>query len=1007
LSHLNRALIAAAGLNVILAGCWAQDVAAPQPSPLAGLDYKDEFFPGAKYDSNVPTPSSVLGFPVGSKPVNKGQIEAVIKAIASKSPRCKLFEYGKTHEGRTLYYLVIGSESNIRRLDSLKADYGKLSDPRKVSKEAGDKLASDLPALAWMAYCIHGDEMSGSDASLAVAHHLAACTDSSVTKMLDDMVVIIDPLMNPDGRDRYLSMLAQNRTIQPSVDDQSLLHNGYWPAGRMNHYLFDMNRDWIFATQPETRGRIVAINQWNPHYFMESHEMGSQDTFLFMPGREALNPNLPENIKKWETRFAADMGAAFDAHGWRYYTGEWNDNWYPGYSSSWAALRGSVENLYEQAAISTDAVRRPEGTLQTYREAVHHQWVASMANLGFLAKNRKEVVADYLKEKRECAGADATIAHRTFAILPSANAARMRQFRDLMAIQGFEVLSAGKAFKASGKDRIGREVKDREMPAGTLLLSARQPLARLLLAMLEFDPRMTPQFLKDERRELLRFGRSLIYDTTGWSLPMLFDVEAFEIAGDVPADADAKAAAAPAAAASAVTNAESTVAFVIDGADDASVSAAGRLMERGVWARVADKPFAFDGREFPRGSVLIARKDNMAFSGDLVAVLKEVCTELKVAATGIKTGLGQGDLPDLGGEHFVLLQPPRIAILGRDPIGPYGYGEAWYFIDHVLGVRATYMEARNLGGADLRRYNVLVIPEGGGSIVKDHIADLKAWASAGGTIIAMGGSAAAFAKDKEGLGDTRLLQDVLPKMDEYRQAIVREWEARQAMPEPDKIWSFSPPESVVYPWMIGEDDKASDDELKRRDAWRELFMPAGALVAGRVDDRSWLTGGLGEYVPVIYSGERVFASPATVQTPIRIGFFTPAPPAPKKEEAKADERPDTKSDKAGDDKADDKSGDKKCEKKDDKKEDKKPAPGWTTAPPGYEMRLRMSGLVWPEAADRLANAAYLTRESVGSGQLILFASNPTFRAAALGTSRVFSNAVILGPGMGASQPIKP
>jgi hypothetical protein len=351
-----------------------------------------------------------------------------------------------------------------------------------------------------MAYCIHGDEMSGSDASLGVIHYLAASSDAAATQILENLVVIVDPLMNPDGRDRYLSMLAQNRTIQPSVDDQSILHNGFWPAGRMNHYLFDMNRDWIFATQPETRGRITAINQWNPHYFMESHEMGSQDTFLFMPGREALNPNLPANVKKWETTFATDLGAAFDAHGWRYYTGEWNDNWYPGYSSSWAALRGIVENLYEQANISTDAVRRHEGTLETYREGVHHQLVASMANLTSLSKNRKEIVADYLKERRACTGADATIPARTFAILPSTNAARQRQFRDLMSIQGFEVASAGKTFKVSGKDRLGREIKDRELPAGTMLISARQPLARLLLAMLEFDPRMSAEFLKDERR---------------------------------------------------------------------------------------------------------------------------------------------------------------------------------------------------------------------------------------------------------------------------------------------------------------------------------------------------------------------------------------------------------------------------------------------------------------------------------------------------------------------------
>jgi len=617
-----------------------------------------------------------------------------------------------------------------------------------------------------------------------------------------------------------------------------------------------------------------------------------------------------------------------------------------------------------------------------------------MANLTFLAKNRQEVLADFVAEKRKCVGPGATIPARTYAIAASGNKARLRRFLDLMTTEGFEVRVAGRAFKASGTDRLGRETRDHDFPVGTLLVPARQPLARLLQAMLEFDPRMSPQFLTDERRDLLRFGHTRIYDTTGWSLSMLFDVEAFELAGDPPAAADAQplqqappatGAGAGAAPPPALTNAATTVAFVIDGADDASIAAAGRLMERGVWVRVADKPFQFDAQDFPHGSLLVTRKDNTNFDGDLAAVVRQVCEELQTTAIGVHTGWGPGDLPDLGGEHFVLLHAPRIAIVGREPIRPYGYGEAWYLIDHVLGLRASYIDAHDLGRADLRRYNVLVIPEGGAAVLKDNMDMLRSWTTSGGTLVAVGSSAAAFAKEKDGVGGTRQLGDVLGKMDDYRQAIVREWEGRRATPDPNQVWSFLPPSEVVYPWLIGAGgDKPNDDELKRQDAWRDIFMPQGTLVAGRVDDRSWLTGGCGDYVPVLYSSDTVLLAPPTVQVPVRLGVFNPATARP--EPAK----PDTA---------------KKSDKKEDKKE--KPAPGWSIAPPGYEMRLRMSGLLWPEAANRLANAAYVTRESIGSGQIILFASDPTFRAAALGTMRIFANAVVCGPGMGASQPIEP
>ncbi|MFO0840015.1 MAG: M14 family zinc carboxypeptidase [Phycisphaerae bacterium] len=957
----------------------------PTPTTLPGLTYDVPFFPGANYDANVPTPDSVLGFPVGSRPARHREIEAVIKAIAAKSARTRLFEYAKTHEGRTLYYLAVSSEQNIQRLDQIKADAAKLADPRVGAAADADKLIDTLPAIAWMAYCIHGDEMSGSDASLALAYHLAACADEPVRKMLEQLVVLIDPLMNPDGRDRRITTIAEARTSQPNVDDQSLLHSGIWPSGRMNHYLFDMNRDWIFGTQPESRGRIAAAGAWNPHYFLESHEMGSQDTFLFQPPREPLNPNTPANVKKWTALFAKDQAAAFDRRGWRYYTGEWNEEWYPGYSGAWGAMRNAVENLYEQANIQSDAVRRQEGTLETYRESVHHQLESSWVNLSTLAANRKTILADYVSERRRNVSANSPWANRYFAIVSNANAGRMQEFVELMLLQGFEVFSAAGEFTADGRDRLGRALKDRKFPAGTLLIPNRQPLAPLIAAMLEFDPHLTPAFLQEERRELLRFGRSRLYDVTAWNITMLFDVDGYELRGAPPAGATRIDR--PPTLTGAVTQPDSKVAFVLDGADDRSVIAAGRLMERGVHVRVAEKPFEFDGKTFARGSVLVVMKDNLLVAG-VSEALQSVATELKVTFTGIRSGWGEGDLPDLGGGYFQLLETPRIAVIGREPFDPYSYGETWHLIDDVLGLRASYLDAQQLDGMDLRRYNVLILPDGGGDAVKAKAAALKSWVEAGGTLIAVGGSAAALSVEKDGIGAARSIGDALGKLDEHRLAIVREWEGRNGVVEPEAVWSMTPPTTMPYPWAIAEGDSPSDDERKRRDAWREIFMPQGALLAARVDDRSWLTAGCGEFLPVLYGGGTTLLAWGEVEAPLRLGHYLPAAHAV----SKPTSAPATQSGTAND--GDD--GKEKSEK-----------PGWVLAPPGYELRLRISGLLWPEAADRLAHAAYVTRERVGSGQLIQFASNPTFRAAARGTTRVMANAIVYGPGIGARTPIRP
>ncbi len=872
-------------------------VPATPPAPLQGLTYDADFFPGAHHDDNVPTPGSVLGFRLGDKAASHAQVEAVIKAIAAKSPRVKLFEYAKSHEGRTLYYLAVSSEDNIKKLDQIKADAAKLGDPRKLSQSDADAIVSSLPAIAWMAYVIHGNEMSGTDAALALLWHLASGTDADVTQLLKDEVVLIDPLMNPDGRDRCITTINQNRTAQPAVDEQSIIHSETWPNGRVNHYLFDMNRDWMWCTQPETRGRVKAINEWNPVYIVESHEQEPLDTFLFMPPRAPINPNIPESLEKWSKTFGDDQGKAFDAFGWRYYTGEWNEEWYPGYTGSWGALRGAIDNLYEQARIITDGVRRPEGTIEAYREAVHHQLVSSLANLKTLQAHRKDVISDFAKERREVCSDKSPYSNRLFILTGAeGNHGRWARFEDLLTLQGIESYQLTAPLKASGHDWLGREVKDKDFPAGTVVIPARQPLGRLAAALLELDPHMSPDFLKDERRELLRFGQSRLYDITGWNAGMMFGIECFEVDGALPADSRRAATQTdqgPDIAAPTPADAPKPTAWFADGNDDRSVALAARLMDRSVKVRCTTKPTKLGASSISRGSFVILRKDNQAFQGDLVKTIAETAKLFDIPVQPITSGMGEGDLPDIGGQFFVLLETPRIAILTLDPFNPYSVGEVWHLVDHELGLRAALIPANQLDNADLRRYNVLVIPDGSPTGWSDKLPAIKSWVESGGTLIAIGASCTPIAKEKDGIGTTRLLPDVLTKLDAYRAAIVKDWLAKTETPDPALIWSNTPPDKLEYPWTLGDQEKIEEDEAKRRDQYRDLFMPTGTLLAARVDDRHWLTGGCGEILPVIYQHGPVLMTPSGGNAPLLMGAFVPStkPVLPKTEEPKNDQAP--------------------------------------------------------------------------------------------------------------------
>lgn len=943
---------------------------AGDPPGLPGLIYDDPFFPGATYDHEIPTPEQLLGFAAGQRAATPQQITTCLESWSATSPRTRLFEYARTWEQRPLHYIAISSPANIARLDQIRAGMARIADPRSLTAAEGERLVDELPAVAWLAYSIHGNETSGADAALALIYHLVASQDPAVTTMLEEMVILVDPLMNPDGRHRFSNQTAEDRGARPNVDDQSLLHSGYWPYGRTNHYFFDLNRDWILGVNPETRGRIAAAGSWHPHYFLDAHEMGSQDTFLFSPAREPVNANFPEHTTRWKGVFARRKARDLDQQHWLYYTGEWNDNWYPGYSDAWAQMRGSIGFLFEQARVAEDGVRRPNRTILSYRESVHHQLLSSWSSLVSLQQNARQIKADFLAHRRTVVGEKSPYAGRTFAILPTGNRARLEQLLDLAKIQGIEVYRADRDLAISGAtDQLGRTSPLTKLPAGTLLIPNRQPEGHLVATMFELDPRISETALAEERKELLANGQSTMYDATAWNLTMMYGLEALTLATELPAGTSRITQLDPPTATSPPTAA---LAYAIDGNDDRSVAAAAQLMQRQVKVRVADEAVELGGLKLARGSVVITQLDNRLFEGELGDAVGEVAAELGLAVNAVPTGWGEGDLADLGGAHFVHLSEPKIALLSRGNFFPGDVGSIWYQLDQHLGVRSSRIDSALLGGADLRRYNVIVVPDSFAPLEAEVVDALGKWVREGGTLIAMGQSAGRLAQKESGLSSVRLLPDVLDELDPYRLTLLREWQASRGIrPGPEETWSHAVRGSMTYPWEASPGETVPPptvEALKQRDQWQDLFMPQGAFVAGRVDQEHWLTFGTATVLPILAADDPVLMSREHSEAPVRLGVY---------EAAKGSERSAAAT------------------------------VGWSTVPENQRLLLRMSGLLWPEAAQRLAHSAWVTRESSGRGQIILFAGSPAFRGSTLGTMRILANAIVYGPGFGAEPVVEP
>jgi hypothetical protein len=905
--------------------------------------YMLPFFPNGTYDSSIPSPDDFLGHPVAESPVRYHKLIAYLKELAASTPTVEMVEYGHTHEGRALYYLVLSSRENMERIGEIKNSIGRLANPRDLSGSEAERIIANTPAVAWMAYSIHGDELSSTDAAMQLAYQLAAGTDDLTELLRRELVVIIDPLQNPDGRERFLAMMQQVQGTTSNWDSQSLQHTGYWSSGRGNHYLFDLNRDWFIQVHPETKSKVRAIVEWNPQVLVDCHEMGALDTYMFSPPREPFNPNMNERMKKWWRVFADDQAAAFDSYGWSYYTREWNEEWFPGYGSSWSLYLGALGILYEQAGVEGSLIKRHDGTYLTYRESAHHQFVSSMANIESTARNRAAILEDFYREKANSLKGKLGSKDKAIVFAPGVHPERAEKLAASLMRQGIEVHVATEDLKAGGlRDYWGDPHASGRLKAGTYVVPLNQPMGLLAKTLLEFDPRMSTKSLEKERYELEKNRRSRIYDVTAWSLPIAMGLEAYSASS--PVRGDLVPAGTEKTNRGALHNRDASYGYLIDGRSDRALAAAAAIMEAGYKVRHSRKPSRAAGVDFARGSFLMRKAENPDGLADLV---ERVCESTGVHAYGVNSALAESGA-DLGGRLYRLLETPRVCLLAGSPISSSSYGAIWHMLDHALGMRSSRMDVSRLARADLNKYNVIIMPTSWGGaynevLGKGGVRNLTRWIEEGGTLIAMGSAATTLADTSLGLSKVKLRRQVLSRLDAYEAALGMEPESPSPV-DSLEVWEARPAKSKKKEKEEEETKKSprkSKAELLAEDERLRLFRPRGAMMRVELDEEHWLASGAGNRVPALMFASHALMSKHPVET---VGRF------------------------------------------------------------GGEDEIRIAGLMWPEARTRWARTAYLTRESRGKGQIVLFLNEPYFRAQFLGTGRLLMNAIVLGPGLGTTRP---
>lgn len=720
--------LGAAACATVLWACAAQPMAAEaalrQPaSMLLPADQPFEYYGGLTFDPAIPPPATVLGYEIGEHFVRHADALRYLDALAAASPRVKIERYGKSHQRRDLVILTISSPENLARLDQILADNRRLADADTSDTQAAAIIERN-PAIAWFSFNVHGNEASCTDAAVQLAYTLAAATNPEVERNLRDVVLVIDPLLNPDGRERYINWYENVVGTRPNPNPRAAEHSEPWPGGRSNHYLFDLNRDWLWLIHPESRSRLAVYRRYLPQLHIDHHEQEASNPFFFGAGADPYNLNIPAETREWIERYGDANAAVFDRHARMYTTKERFDYLYPGYGKVLPVYHGAIGMLAEKGGHGRAGLAlrlEDQNYTLTLRERARDHFLLAMSNLETTAAHRK---AQLERFRRFHMTADQGPGPEAFVISAENDPARLARLWDLCEAHGIEVETLRSDLASSDlRDyRRGEVVEGLIVPRGSWVIRKHQPRGALAVALLERSTEVTT---------------NRTYDITGWSLPIMFGLEAWYATQPFTPETTSLATWSPPAP---VVTGDGDLAWIIDAAQHTFPVAVGIAAEMGLGGRYAQKAFEMDDRSFSGGSLIIHRFMNR--EADLAEFERRILAagvSLHRTATGMTT-----DGPVIGAANNPMFRAPRVLLVRGSPASSLSFGQIWHLLDIQTPFPHTIIETDAFGRANLDDYNVIVIADGSGH--SEAITErLNTWVRGGGSLIACGGGASTWA----------------------------------------------------------------------------------------------------------------------------------------------------------------------------------------------------------------------------------------------------------------------
>ena len=668
------------------------------------------------------SPADFLGYELGEDFTPHHQVIAYVEHIATAVDHVNMMHYGTTNEGRPLVLAMVSSAANMANVEALR-----LTNLQRAKLIDGEP-ATDSPAIVWLSYNVHGNESVSTEAAMATLFALADTSNIRVQSWLDEAIVIIDPCVNPDGRERYVSFYRQTRGRWTDVNPDAREHAEPWPGGRTNHYYFDLNRDWTWATQTETRQRLPHYNRWMPHVHVDFHEMGVNSPYYFAPAAEPYHSYITPWQRELQVLMGENHARYFDEEGWLFFTRQVFDLFYPGYGDTWPTFNGGIGMTYEQGGSGRAGlgIVTATGDTLTLKDRIEHTITTGLSTIEVSAANRERIVqefADYFSQSVSQPSGDYS-AYVVRSEGQEDQVAAIKQHLDQLGIRYGAAVEDSRVTAFAYRPANSQPVTIRQ---GDLVIPANQPKG--VLASVLFDP-------------VAELPDSLSYDITAWSLPYAYDVEAYAVGS--PIEHGTVAAETPIGQAP-----DEAVAYLAKWQSFEDAKLLTTLLNRGIRVRFSEVPLTIDNQTFGAGTLVITQTNADSDWNQTVQAAAQSAGQpvFAVSSTMVQQGA------DFGSSDVPYLKAPKVAVVANPAANAYSLGELWHYFDQQLEYPVSLINSDAFANLHLYNYDVIILPSGRYSDVLDEesLDNLLEWIRAGGRLVALE-SAARFLAGKDGFG---------------------------------------------------------------------------------------------------------------------------------------------------------------------------------------------------------------------------------------------------------------